>query len=101
MGKPKLKRDKYKSARFGSSKIYNIYCSACNNFMLSYQKDGMGTLKRLYFDRIMDLPGIDIDRISKLQCPQCKKMLAAVYVYQKEQRKAFRLYPGAIFKKLK
>ena len=105
MKKSNIKRDKYKSARSGDSKIYEVMCSKCNNYVLTYQKDGTGMLKRLYFDRIISPQKYNInaplEKIPPLICSKCKRHLATPYIYPKEKRKAYRLYPNATYKKLK
>lgn len=90
-----IKKDKYKSARGGETKILNITCSACGTYICDYQKDGPGILRRMYFDRIIGFtPGV-----KELACPACKKGLGSRMVYAKENRDAYRLFPGSIVKK--
>ncbi len=102
----KLRRDKFKQARIGDSKLYDIICRKCGYKVLIYQKDGLGNLLRLYFDRIIApfqlsaLHKKDIKEIDYLKCPQCKNLLAKPYVYVKENRPAFRLFKNQFIKKL-
>jgi hypothetical protein len=98
MQKMKFKNDKYKKARGGRSRLLEIHCEECNQFLLFYQKDGTGILKRLYIDRIVD--NSDLEKQDKLLCPNCKKLLGVKYVYEKENRLAFRLFAGEITKKI-
>jgi DNA-directed RNA polymerase subunit RPC12/RpoP len=102
----KLKRDKYKQARTGDSKLYDIICAKCGYKVLVYQKDGPGNLLRLYFDRIIaptelvDLQKQNIKEIGYLKCQQCQNLLASPYIYLKENRPAFRLFKEKFIKRL-
>ncbi len=99
-----LKRDKYKSARGGRSKLLDILCRKCGTPVLVYQKDGPGGLLRLYLDRIrfpQDLAGLrhlPLGDIPYLKCPACGELLGAPYIYAKEKRPAYRLRKDAITK---
>jgi len=102
-----LKRDKYKSARGGHSRLLNIYCRKCENIVLVYQKDGHGNLRRLYLDRIFSpdnfvgLQTLNLDNISVLKCKKCSEILGVPYIYAKEKRKAFRLFQDSVIKRLR
>ncbi len=48
----KLKQDKYRKDRGGSSKLLDISCKRKRHHLFYYQKDGPGIIKRLYLDRI-------------------------------------------------
>lgn len=102
-----LKRDKYRSSRGGDGRILNIYCAKCKNLVLTYQKDGHGSLFRLYFDRILTPANlVDLQKNSTLvnsalKCSECLAILATPYIYEKEQRPAFRIIQAAILKRLK
>ena len=102
-----LKRDKYKSARGGYSRLLNLHCRKCNTIFAEYQKDGPGNLRRLYMDRIIapqKIVGLhkkSIKDISPIKCPKCGFMVGVPYVYKKEKRKAFRVFQDAIVKKVK
>jgi len=102
----KLKSDKYRKARGGHSRFLNVLCEHCGAKILVYQKDGPGPLKRLYLDRIFapenlaNFQKLPISKIPNLTCSKCKSVLAIPYIYPKEQRKAFRLFVGAITKKI-
>ena len=95
--KLKLKRDRFMSARSGTSAFYNIYCIRCRNWLLLYQKDGQGNLFRLYLDRI-HAPD-NLTKRKGLTCGSCKASIGIHMIYEKENRPAFRLIPGAIVKK--
>lgn len=100
-----LRRDKYKSRRGGESKLLDIMCRKCGKPVLVYQKDGPGSLLRLYLDRIhspqiltglQHLPLVDIPY---LKCPDCGELLGAPYIYAKEKRPAYRLHREAVTKR--
>lgn len=95
----KIRKDKYSRTRGGSSRIYKIYCQSCNNFLLYYQKDGPGIIKRLYLDRIyFEEKIITVNTLKKLVCPMCKTVIGVHMIYKKENRPALRLFLGAINK---
>ncbi len=101
--KLKFKKNKYSSARGGSSQFLNIYCGKCNEFLLTYQKDGPGVLLRLYVDRIEASPykeqfteGFeDTKEMTQLVCqnPECGEQIGSPMLYTKdgENRLAYRL----------
>ena len=90
-----FKKDKYKSARGGYSRLLNVCCRKCWSVIVVYQKDGPGNLRRLYFDRIFspeDLAGLQtlsIENVPDLKCKKCNRILGTPYVYPKEKRNAF------------
>jgi ribosomal protein S27E len=98
--------DRYTKARGGESHIYQIDCSHCGLFILLYQKDGIGTLYRMYIDRIIEPQELifkdisDINKISPLVCSKCGSVLAVPIIYAPEKRFAFRILRGSIRKKL-
>ena len=102
-----LKRDKYKSARSGYSRLLNLHCRKCDTIFAEYQKDGPGNLRRLYMDRIMapkKLVGQEkknIKDISPIRCPKCEVIVGMPYIYKKENRKAFRVFQDAFVKRIK
>lgn len=93
MKKYKIKRDKYRKVRGGTSKIFLIKCAACGNLLLVYQKDGPGILKRLYWDRILEW-----QQKMDYACQKCKAVFGTEYLYEKENRPAIRLYVDAVKK---
>ena len=102
----KFESDKYRKSRGGYSRFLNVLCEHCGAKILVYQKDGPGPLKRLYLDRIFapenleDFQKLPINKIPNLTCSKCKSILAVPYIYKKEQRKAYRLFVGAVIKKI-
>ena len=65
---------------------------------MNYQKDGPGILKRLYLDRIDSSDNQKWKE--KLVCKKCGTVLGIYMIYQKENRPAYRLFAGAIEKKI-
>lgn len=101
----RFKNDKYKKNRGGASKLLLLSCTSCKQQLCFYQKDGPGPLKRLYFDRILDSDSVytetatDLNNIPQLLCSNCECVLGIPIIYEKENRKAYRLFVGAISKK--
>lgn len=106
MNNIKLKSDKYKKSRGGYSRLLDISCANCQNHICFYQKDGPGILKRMYLDRIYEsgkYSGIEnqpLKSIPQLTCSKCETLLGVPYIYEKENRLAFRLFVGGVFKKI-
>jgi len=94
---PKFKNDKFKKSRGGHSRRLLIYCEKCDAQLVIYQKDGPSILKRLYYDRIL----APLVRSGKtLVCKKCKAILGVSVIYKKEKRPAYRLFAGAVGKKV-
>jgi len=104
--KTEFKRDKYKSARGGYSRLLALHCRKCNSLIATYQKDGPGNLRRLYMDRItspeslVDLQSKDLKEVGNLKCSNCDFVVGIPYIYKKENRKAFRVFQDAFVKKI-
>lgn len=102
----KLKTDRFRKARGGYSRFLDISCEHCGTKVLLYQKDGPGSLKRLYLDRIFgptNLTGLQhlpLAKVPPLACGQCRAVLGVSYIYPKEKRPAFRLFAAAVTKKV-
>lgn len=102
-----FKKDKYKSARGGYSRLLNVCCRKCKAIVVVYQKDGPGNLRRLYLDRIFaptemtNLQSLNIKNVPVLKCKKCSEVLGTPYIYVKEKRKAFRLYQDSVIKHLR
>lgn len=106
MAKSLFKSDKYKKARGGYSRLLDISCEKCGTHLFYYQKDGPGMLKRMYLDRIYGskkyagLQNAHVKSVPQLTCPNCKQLIGVPYIYAKENRLAFRLFVGAVVKKI-
>ena len=104
--KVSFKKDGYSKARGSYSRMINVYCRKCNCLIATYQKDGPGNLRRMYLDRIyspkelVNLQEKTINSISLLKCKKCGEILGTPYLYEKENRKAFKLYQDAVIKKV-
>lgn len=102
----KLKSDKFRKVRGGHSRFLDVCCEHCEAKVLVYQKDGPGILKRIYLDRIfapeslVNLQHLAIDMVPNLVCLECETVLGVPFVYKKEKRNAFRLFVGAVTKKV-
>lgn len=96
-------KDTYTQTRGGRSQFLHIYCSHCNAYILLYQKDGPGPLKRLYIDRIRapkELAHlIEQSPLPPLTCQKCKRLIGVPLLYEPEQRKAYTLFAYTINKK--
>ena len=95
--KVSFQSDKYRKNRGGNSRWLSLSCEKCKSLILLYQKDGPGILKRLYLDRIVNFKN-HADK--NLICKKCKALLGVKMIYQKENRPAYRLFVGAIEKKI-
>jgi len=93
----KFQNDKYKKNRGGRSHWLLLACAHCQQPIASYQKDGPGILKRLYLDRLADLQA---SAGKQLICKKCKTVLGVSIIYKKESRPAYRLFAGAVGKKI-
>ena len=102
----KFKSDKYKKARGGYSRLLDISCARCGQHLCLYQKDGPGLLKRMYLDRIYKsdkysgLENQPLKLISNLVCSGCGQTVGVPYIYEPENRLAFRLFVGEVSKKI-
>lgn len=106
MGKAVFKNDKYRKARGGYSRLFDIRCSKCDTHLFYYQKDGPGMIKRMYLDRIYgsktcsNLEQKTLKGLPQLVCPSCKQHIGIPMNYKKEDRLAFRLFVGSVNKKM-
>ncbi|MFH1405117.1 MAG: hypothetical protein ABIH21_03410 [Patescibacteria group bacterium] len=95
--KTSLKNDKYKKNRGGHSRWLQLSCEVCKTPFSFYQKDGPGILKRVYLDRLTNKKlGVG----KHLTCMNCKAVLGVYTIYEKEKRPAYRLFAGAVAKKI-
>lgn len=91
-----MKSDSYRSTRGGWSRIIEVSCEKCEHLVCKYQKDGPGPLKRMYWDRIIDF----MLTKDKFRCPHCKTLLGIEILYEKESRRAYRLFQDSVKKKI-
>jgi hypothetical protein len=70
-----------------------------------YQKDGPGSLKRLYLDRIFAPSPFSgwqqldsLKDVPNLTCPQCGALIGSPMIYRAENRLAIRLIAGTFSK---
>lgn len=90
----KIKNDRYRKSRGGYSRILDITCEHCGQHICYYQKDGPGSLRRMYVDRMIDLRPTG----KVLSCNNCHRELAIRIIWQKENRPAYRLFVEAVNK---
>jgi hypothetical protein len=101
-----FKSDKYRKARGGHSRWLLLSCEKCDKPFAVYQKDGPGSLKRMYLDRIAapekltDLQKRSFRQLKNLTCQPCGFLLGVPIIYPDEKRPAFRLFQGAVEKKV-
>jgi len=92
----KFQRDRFQKARGGHSRVLDVRCEHCNTHIAYYQKDGPGSLLRMYVDRFID----ETPRGEQLGCVGCKRTLGVRIIYEKEKRPAYRLFAGAVTKRV-
>jgi hypothetical protein len=91
--------DSFRKDRGGSSEFLDLFCTSCDSYIGTYQKDGSGNLHRLYVDRIhtpyeqYEGPFNELKSMPALHCPnpQCDAELATPMIYTKENRLAYRI----------
>jgi len=99
-----MKRDQYSRAR-GSAQFLDLFCASCRRHLVLYQKDGPGSLKRLYLDRIFaphpfsEWRQLDsLSDVPNLTCPYCGALIGSPMIYRSENRLAIRLQAGTFHK---
>lgn len=91
----------------GTPQLLQIFCSKCNNYIMTYQKDGPGELLRCYFDRIhlpkelnkRQFEHFKKSEAPKLECSTCDSVIGVPMIYEKEKRPAYRMNKGKSFLK--
>ena len=91
----KFTNDKYTKGRGKFSKRVAVKCVNCAEIIFNYQKEGNGAIEKLFFDNILD--NFAVKKEAKLICPKCEKVLGSRFVFGKDKKSAFKVYPGAIF----
>ena len=100
-----IKKDKWFRDRQSTYVILGIGCAVCGKEVLLYQKDGRGSLKRLYLNRILvpeNLASLqdtvqNVKQLVLLKC-ECGANIG-IPMLHREGRLAFRLIPGSFTKK--
>ncbi len=104
----KPRKDNYSRARGGPTKFLYVSCSSCHEPAMIYQKDGPGTLRRYYSDRIVWPPRLvqeqskvtaeTVKQAGSLACStaDCGNVFAHPMVYEPENRPAYRAIPGSV-----
>ena len=93
--KVKFINDKYKKTRGGYSRLLKISCQECGSIVCLYQKDGPGSLRRMYIDRIIEKKVLISGK--NLNCPK-GHLLGIKTIYKKENRPAFRMFVDSVVK---
>jgi len=91
--------DSFRKDRGGSSEFLDLYCTSCDSYIGTYQKDGPGNLHRLYVDRLTTPYAEYTDLFESvkdmptLNCPNsdCEAEIAIPMLYTKENRLAYRI----------
>lgn len=92
----KFSNDRYQKARGGTPRVLDVRCEHCGHHLSYYQKDGPGLLKRMYVDRFIEAN----PEGEQLICSSCDQVLGTHINYKKEDRPAYRLFVGAVTKKI-
>ncbi|OGN61657.1 MAG: hypothetical protein A3F40_00510 [Chlamydiae bacterium RIFCSPHIGHO2_12_FULL_27_8] len=71
----------------GEPQFLIMFSSCCREFIMIYQKDGPGPLKKCYFDRI-HYPDF-LKNLEKLNCRKCQSLIGEKMIYVKENRIVF------------
>ena len=101
-----FKNDNYSKVRGGYSRLIDVSCRKCGTYILTYQKDGPGNLRRMYLDRIVFpkkhqmFAEKKLDNIASLKCKECKELLAYPYIYKKENRISYKVFVDSLIKKI-
>lgn len=95
----KFKNDIFKKVRGGYSRLLEIRCRKCEEFICYYQKDGPGGLRRMYLDRMFE-PTVPVSK-KALSCSE-EHILGMKIIHEKgkEKRPAFRLFADSVVKKI-
>jgi hypothetical protein len=103
-----IKRDAFFRARGGVCQLWQLACTACGQPLFVYQKDGRGSLKRAYLNRIVEPEAVaslqDLNLSARtmqpLRCGRCAVLVGTPMLHW-EGRLAFRLVPGTWAKKIR
>ncbi len=97
----KFKKDSFMKKR-GAPALLLLTCANCQEYLISYQKDGPGPLLRCYLDRIHHPENIkqrqnekyDKSTALPLKCNSCDTVIGSPIIYEKEDRPAYHLRQG-------
>jgi hypothetical protein len=97
-----IKKDSFFRSRGNVCQLWNIFCANCHEPLFVYQKDGRGSLKRTYLNRIVgpetlaSLQDVDLTprTMQPLRCTKCETLIGVPMMHW-EGRLAFRLRPGS------
>ena len=88
------------------SRVFSIFCSQCDTFILRYRKEGSGSLIRVYLNQISEPKHFKKhkqvtakSKIPPLGCTQCGQRVGVSMIHESENRPAYRLIKGSFFKK--
>lgn len=80
----------------------SLSCANCDAFLMLYQKDGKGALRRCYYNRILYPPDLAVLQSigaeassAVLRCGACSSPIGHEMIYR-DGRPAFRLVPGSV-----
>jgi hypothetical protein len=94
-----FKNDAYLVKRGGPPNMLQLFCTHCDSYVITYQKDDIGELKRCYLDRILhpaalkdlDKKGFDVNSAEDLICQVCAHKIAQPIIYAPEDRPAYKI----------
>ena len=89
-----------------SSRVFRIFCSQCDTFIMRYRKEGSGSLIRIYLNQILEPKSFkeykQVTKKSKIppfDCTRCGQRIGAPTIHESGNRPAYRLIKGSFFKK--
>ena len=88
------------------SRSFSIFCTQCSGFILTYRKEGSGSLIRIYVNQILEPVIFKQFKNSKLkseipplECSQCKQKVGIPKMHQPGKHPAYKMIKGTYFKK--
>lgn len=92
----KIKNDKFQKSRGGTSCILDVRCDHCAGHVCYYQKKRPRLTQAYVICRMINLQPTG----ESLLCAGCQRLLGVRVIWQKEDRPAYRLFAGAVTKKI-
>lgn len=81
------------------SRLLDIYCAYCKQYIATYQKVGGSNFVKMYNDRIVK-GSLDFTRYhGAIYCPNCHEKIATRYMTKMDKKEAYRFVPSAAHKK--